>query len=529
MKKASLFFLLISAGCILVAAYIYIKKKRSHIGLPPLVSAQAGDTANINSNFFFDLETTVGLNGIDNIKPAIAHSGKMACDLTGGKEFGFSVIKKMSDVGNFPMKKTSASIWIYPLTEHPNVVLTASISNSKSETVFWDGKSTEKQDFPKNKWTKINALYNFPVEKLGVDDVLQINIWNKGKSDVIVDDLEVVYGESNERRGIYSGVDANLFYDHHFVPQKNKPPFPVLYLEKQEMNNNNGTLLIANDQASDLSPNDELFAGNFIDLNNDRDQLVCIKDRNMKVFLYNTEKHEFQLHIEINESNDLSKEIQKFAGDFNVDGKADVLLVNPAAKSWKLMDLKNKTFEQVSAGNFNGLKNDWFSKGNKISVSNLFSAAKNDALVMLSNTHCYTLGFDKQSNNFIEQTLPLSSDSGLFNAASVIYSGVYNGSRKQELLKYESDWRFDLKLINKTTEGFIISNAVDFKGYPNDCNPKYYEFVKIIPGKFISSARLSALVVMRNCADVDFNGNYCKQFENLSYLPNSVQLYSIEK
>ncbi|MBA3704654.1 MAG: hypothetical protein H0W84_01750, partial [Bacteroidetes bacterium] len=64
---------------------------------------------------------------------------------------------------------------------------------------------------------------------------------------------------------------------------------------------------------------------------------------------------------------------------------------------------------------------------------------------------------------------------------------------------------------------------------PNDYNPKYYEFVKIIPGNFISSTFSSLLILMQNCGDTDFNGIHCDKIENVPYLPNSTQLYSPTK
>ena len=71
--------------------------------------------------------------------------------------------------------------------------------------------------------------------------------------------------------------------------------------------------------------------------------------------------------------------------------------------------------------------------------------------------------------------------------------------------------------------------TVDFKGYSNDYNPKYYEMVKIIAGNFVSPKQTSLLVMMCNCADKNFDGKHCNTIENLPYLPNSTQLYSIEK
>lgn len=528
-SKKLFFLLAISAGVLAAGVYIYLKKKRRVPELSALSANTDNSTGAMSTNFFFDLETTDGLSGTENIKQSIAHSGKMACNLGGGKEFGFSVVRKLGDVGTFPIKRTAASIWIYPLSEGCNVVLTASISNSKNEGVFWDGKSTERMELPANTWTKLNALYNFPVEKLNADDVLQINIWNKGKTDVIVDDLEVVYGESTERRGSHSMVDANLFYEKLFVGQRNKPPFPVIPFKKLEINNSDSTQLIAGNTNIDLSPNDEYLVGDFIEDKNNLDELLYFKDNKTFILGYSSEKEKFQI---LQETENIIKQTagntiaKKFAGDFNSDGRADVLIINK--NKWQLFELKDKAWNSIANGNNGELKADWFSDSNKSFVSDLFSLNNKDVLVQTNSSDYYQLQFNKTSGALEETKSNISkADSGLFNATSFIYPGDFTGRGMEELLKYDNEWRFDLKLLEKDKNGYTVVGTVDFTGFANDYNPKYYEFLKIIPGRFTDSKKTSLLTIMRNCVDKDFNGMYCNTFENLIYLPNSVQLYTV--
>lgn len=117
---------------------------------------------------------------------------------------------------------------------------------------------------------------------------------------------------------------------------------------------------------------------------------------------------------------------------------------------------------------------------------------------------------------------------GILSNTDKVYPGNYFDN-KRTYLKLNTDWRFDLKLVEKDASGYTILGNVDFKGYPNDYNPKYYEFVKIVPGKFLSKNQTSLLVVMCNCADKDFTGIHCKTVDNISYLPNSTQVYNISK
>lgn len=411
-----------------------------------------------NSNLFLDFETESGLSTADNVKETTAHSGKRACDMSGGKEYGPTINKKFSALGSSFPKIVSLSMWVYPLADNPNTVLVVSVTNSKNETVFWEGKSTENKSFPKNKWTKINALFKLPIEKFNVEDVLGISVWNKGKTDVIVDDIEIVSGESAERRGKESKVDPIAIYEKRFVAEKNKPPFQTIYFEKQETGK----------ELSDFASDDFFIAGNFNNDVNGIDEILCIGKNKQAMYAY-----------------DLS--------------------IKAFKKIWENKNAADQLWDK-----------DNFYLGSSI------RNGKTSIIVQSKNkSTSHVLNFDGKNWNRIEEqkAFPTPASTNLISE----YFGSFTGNKNQTL-KLDRSWRFDLKLI----ENNVILGTVDFKGYPNDYNPKYYEFVKLIPGNFLSKNQTSLLVVMCNCGDADFSGEKCKQIEDLPYLPNSVQLYSIE-
>lgn len=411
------------------------------------------------SNVFIDFETKETLSNADNVIETTAHSGKRACDLSGGKEYGPTLNKKLNEFGSVFPKIISMSMWVYPLTDNPNTVLVTSVINSKNETVFWEGKSTENKSFPKNSWTKINALFKLPIEKFNSEDVLGVSVWNKGKTDVIVDDVEIVYGENPERRGEESKVDPISIYEKRFVAEKNKPPFKTIYFEKQE----SGNELLA------FSSDDIFFTANFDHDANGIDELLCISKNKQAMFVYDLATSTFKKIWENN---------------------------NPKDRLWD--------------------KNNLFACSIRKGKVSIIIQSKNG-----SNEMALTFNGKNWNQDEEQKILPTASSS---NSQVSVYTGNFS-SNKNQILKLDKSWRFDLKLI----EDDIILGNIDFKGYPNDYNPKYYEFVKLVPGNFLSSKQTSLLVVMCNCADVDFSGEKCNQIEDLAFLPNSVQLYSIEK
>lgn len=412
-----------------------------------------------NSNLFLDFETEAGLSNSDNVKETTSHSGKRACDLGGGKEYGPSLNKTLGEFGSAFPKIISMSMWVYPITDNPNTVLVASVVNSKNETVFWEGKSTENKSFPKNTWTKINAMFKLPIEKFNAEDVLGVSVWNKGKTDVLIDDVEIVYGEGPDRRGEESKVDPISIYEKRFVSEKNKPPFETIWMQKQEI----GKELIA------FSSDDLFIAANFDNDANGLDELLCISKNKQALFAYDLKIQAFKKIWENK---------------------------NPGDQLWE--------------------KDNFYAGSISNSKTSIIIQQKNKSIALILN-------FDGKNWNQVGEEKVIPPPTSPINSISQ-YSGNFT-SDKNQTLKLDRSWRFDLKLI----ENNIILGNVDFKGYPNDCNPKYYEFVKLIPGNFLSSKLTSLLVVMCNCADADFSGESCNQIEDLPFLPNSVQLYSIQK
>lgn len=440
-------------------------------------------------NCFYDFETpdSALLSQQHYIKQGIAHSGNSSFDLSNSEEYGPMITKQFGDVSAELVKRVNMSVWVYPLTDNASVELAVSLFGPENKSYFWQGKVVEHEFLPKEKWTKINASTALPADGSTLDDAIQAIVRNKGKTKVYFDDLEVVYDDLGEPKGNSSTVDPTAVYEKRFSAERNKPPFPTVFLQKQQINNGDGTFITPQKTTfgtADFTPADNFLTGDFVADKDGLDEIICLKPFSRGLFSYSPETHTFQLLWEnANKADSIWNSGNDFySGDFNNDKKTDVLVVDKKTKDWNIIHFDGKKWIVTAKGN--DPKPEWIAKKENIS-------------------------------------------SNLFQSSDVILHGNFI-AEKPSVLRFNTGWRFELQWLAAESDSYTILGNIDFKGYAADHNPKYYEFVKILSGNFISRQKASLLVIMRNCADGNFNGTACKQYEELGYLPNSTQVYQFE-
>ncbi|MCW3085023.1 MAG: hypothetical protein JWP12_2389 [Bacteroidetes bacterium] len=558
-----------------------------------------------NTNFFYDFETpqpdVINTQGIEE---GIAHSGKTSCSIGSEQLHSPAVVKQIGEFCTEPVKKVCASVWVYPLVDSAVVALEAIIVNEKQDTLFSEGQIINGKLLPKNKWTKINCLVKLPYEELSLDDFIAVDLLNKGKTELLMDDLEIVYGEENDRRGNNSGMDPDVIYNKQFSAERNKPPFIPFLFNKKEIGNNNSTYLLPGiSNTADFAPADEFMVGDFgadkehldevlqiskndialygycsgqskfISLtgnlntffsgknypdkmvadfdNNGTDDLLMINKKEKKA-----EMISFTSEVNCTSGNKLtpvsswkgtgdvftnwalSENDQFITADFSGDRKKDLLIVNAANGEWGIYqfsaDKKWSAYARSNASN--KLDPTFFDINNSKTVAGHFYSDKQNDILFASRMNktdkkqeYAAFEFNIAHKSFEQQQIDPEVATGLlFGKDNSCFVGNFDDDPQQEFLSLNSSWRFDLKLVDADAQGLYIANTVDFKGYPADHNPKYYEFVKLVAGNFISRENTALLVMMRNCSDSNFNGIDCSEYENSTALPNSTQLYFIK-
>lgn len=231
-----------------------------------------------------------------------------------------------------------------------------------------------------------------------------------------------------------------------------------------------------------------------------------------------------------------------YPGDFNGDQQTEILKV-ASDGTWKLLRFVAepsgnwKTVaegDKTSGGEWNNNEFEF-----RILVGRFIPGLNQDVLLTVTKNkknglkNFYLSKFNAvrsrfepvfpARNNYLGKTFGLDT----LQIADDFLTGNFDGRGEQDIIRYNRDWRFDLKQIRFNDTTFQILNNIDFTGFSKDHNPKYYEVLALIPGRFINPAVTSVLIIGRNCKDAKFDGKDCRDYQNKSILPDFISIYTM--
>lgn len=230
-------------------------------------------------------------------------------------------------------------------------------------------------------------------------------------------------------------------------------------------------------------------------------------------------------------------------GDFNGDGLAEVLYAGTDG-SWKLFRFRTK----AGSGSWDLLAEgketcrDWSGTAEETSLSPghfLPARSQDGILAVCRDSHTrrcsYTLRYYSSSlRSFVPFFKGRNGISGGITGIDTLKPGdrffIVNtgGTASPAILRYNRDWRFDLKQIAFSDSSYRILYNVDFAGYEADHNPKYYGVLRLIPGKY-TGTHTSFIVIGKNCRNRGYDGKECDDYEELPGLPGFISLYSFSR
>ncbi len=531
---------------------------------------------------YYDFEVAAGKEVPARFYKGLAHSGQYSVKAFGQNSFSVAVERTASEIGLENLKAVAISAWIYvfPTTTEVKGHLVFTASNQVGVNVCWESAAVVEPEVPRGKWFKISKYLDLTPVAFKPGYKIQVYFWNNSSTDILIDDYFIAFGGAVDRRGDSARVDMTK--PAGYVAKLNYPPFPVSMLEMQPTDKPINP--------ADIGPGDLFIAGNFFGTG--KDGLVVIgKDGRLTSYAYCTELRKF-LKATLSNPAGLTavgtvKKILKgnfltsredqlilagdkgwavgvvslpeklctgagnlqaslqflwkseipegslFAGDFNGDGRSEILSV-AGNGSWKVMsfepDRKSGGAWKVISRDEGSPLNEW-DRGKQeigISVGRFYPSQAMDVVLTVTRNksdgrYAYSLrklnaAANKWDPLFNEKQGYVGKTHGLDTLKPTDqFFAVPGNDNKTAIFRYNRDWRFDLKEIRFSDTAFTILSGVDFHGYAKDQNPKYYESLKLVPGCFLNASEVSIIAI----------GHVSKSRQYQSLLPDFVQIYAL--
>jgi hypothetical protein len=429
-------------------------------------------------------------------------------------------------------------------------------------------------------WFRVSNSFETTSYTYHSDDRIKIYLWNAGSGDIFLDDLTVFFGnqfipgagnnisfynresqsKSNNRPpyppiflykneignddqpGLSKSVDKKsiplngdgLLLAGNFIHPKGLPQ-EILSLMHEKVTvywflKNEKHFAVSEKEYSGLSKEnlkkENVFSGDF---DGDHfDEIVISIDKSDSIYM---------LKAKVNSGN-FSLDIKKYILPVNAGQKPKIALGdNKGGKSLLLCVSDDGLYQLVTFSinkwivdfNVSAPVKEWnskkfiyhlFSVKGKKGQDNILTVFRN----LDNNRTCYILleAIVKNRELNFQQVFLKNYGQGLFTGTDTIsmddefFCSDFLQSPEPELLRFRSDWRYDLKLLTLNDSAYNILGNIDFKGYSADYNPKYQEVFTVLPGNYFDANKTDLLVI----------GTHKNGQNNKDFFPSIVQIYS---
>jgi len=481
---------------------------------------------------------------------------------------------------NMKAAALSAWIYVLPTTNEVKGSMVFSVINDKGESACWQSIGVNDPEVPRGRWFKISGVFDLSAMTFKPENKIKVYFWNNSHTDILIDDYRVVLGSEPVRRGDSTWADMTrpsaFTPQFNFPPFRveslekvtqislPKPadigPGDQVVAGNFQNTGNDGLFLVREDGSAGafvfcpekrefrkvivdntsflagLGRINKIFSGKFLSTGGDQ-VVICGSKGWMLAALEpvaNACSAAAPLHAGL-------KIIWKSttpaavlcAGNFSGGQRSEILSVSDDGL-WQLM-----SFDQPGSGggawrvvaeDRQSPVKEWVVKNRVVNLSagRFLSHSATDQVLTVSHAageakSGFTIRRFSTSRMKWEAVYPEKHDFcgktiGLDTLkTSDIFFAISSGDGGDGgVLRYNRDWRFDLKEISFNDSTFAIRNSLDFHGYTLDHNPKYYESLILIPGHFLSGSGTSFVAV----------GHMTKGEHYDATLPDFTDLYS---
>jgi hypothetical protein len=470
------------------------------------------------------------------ISSKYSKSGFYSTYAKGRDDFSATVIIPFEELKTSKLASISISFNYLSEASDLNAVFVVSVCDTAHKDLLWQGIDLSKSGAKEKVWETANGSVIIPDEIAKPGNYIKLYLWNRNDNQVFVDDVYIVIKDKTV--GEDSVLPAfNFINEKKYQAKANHPPYDFVYVNLQKTNSNDfnslnniftkSTRILIGKFDNTIFKDQILFsqAGKYKLIYNSKNEFVekdvtfnCEIEKNaqlytdhgfvfagnletdeLSIFLYDKKKNQFVLSGKLLE----------------VDSRKTIAVVSNVDKSFSVFEndgnvltfvlqqekyvLKSKTKKvNPNNGNIKFLKADFL---NINSSDVLLLYLENDI-----NKYVF-LNYDslnktwKLSENYKNNSVQ-SYDK--LDFASDYFVIDYNQTGKKELVQFNKNIRFDLKVIEFDIMTYNILYNVEFKGFPAKQNPKYYEVSKIICGDFTGDNCSEIIIFQDNVSRVDW-------------------------
>lgn len=421
-------------------------------------------------------------------------------------------------------------------TDVLDAVFIVSICDPSHKDLLWQGVDLSKAKFEPKVWEMANVRVLIPDELAKPENYIKISVWNRSDQQVFIDDIYVVVREKTLATDSVQ-TSFNMITEKKFQPKANHPPYNVKFVELVEFNSvgaanlnkvftQNSRVLIG--KFDDTQAKDQLFFSNseghnLLYFKNDNVEINKVKfepslknntlffadegqlftcdltENKLTHYLYNKQKYIFYSVGEIKQvdGNKISaiiynqdKTISVFQNDGNV--------LTYESRNGNYINVSTNKVASPRQSNLKLQKADFFNTKHQDVLLIYLENDINKYIFLSYNASTKNWKMSANNNNKSVQSYDK------LDFVSEYFVIDFNDTPKSQLLQFNKNIRFDLKLIdfNKITYNILFN--LEFKGFPKKQNPKYYEVSKIVCGDFVGDKGTDIIIFQDNNSKIDW-------------------------
>jgi hypothetical protein len=429
------------------------------------------------------------------------------------------------------------------------------IANSLNDVRFSHILSIEGAEVPRGEWFKVSTAFETSTYQPSADDRIRIYLWNKGSGNFRLDDLTLIFGAKSIQG---SGPSAVVKSDSGPAFPVNTPPYPPIYMQVAATGPDHASALV-NEKgkcAGYFFSDEVLLAGNFLHPYGKAQDLLAISSGKLELVYYiNSEKKFSGALIPVPAlSKKFLSSARVYAAELNGDQYSEVIFCQPGNDSIFVMSLDRRNIKEPAVV-LNGYKLPSPAAFKTFCIANVTGDPASELLCFESSGTWKLYGWQKNTcleiaagptlfkgaeelsltavrneKNGRDRIFAIAEDPinrsvrySLFRYDEVKKSLLPDLKKNQgfgcmpgtdslhttdtyyavdliagdgpELLRRRESWRYDLKLLSLNDSAYTVIGSIEYPPALLDENPKYYEYLRIVPGCFTEAGKWGLMLM----------------------------------